>query len=49
VGEERREQGGGEQRAVREVDDVEDAIDQGETERHQGIDGAGQDAVEDGG
>jgi hypothetical protein len=47
VGEERREHGGGEQRAVGEVDDVQHAVDQRQAERDQRVDRAGQQAVED--
>ena len=49
VREERREHGGGEQRAVREIDDVQDAVDQRQPERYEPIDRAGQEPVEDGG
>ena len=45
--EERRIERGGEQRAMGEIDDVEDAVDQREPERHQRVDGAGEQAVED--
>ena len=44
--EERREQRGRQQRAMREVDDVQHAIDQRQPERDQRIDGAGHQAVE---
>src|SRR5262249_22200984 len=49
VREERREHGGGEQRAMREIDDVKNAVDQREPERDEPIDRAGQEPVEDGG
>src|SRR5262249_54573470 len=48
VGEERREHGGAQERAMGEVDDVQDAVDQGEAERHQRVDRAGEKPVEDG-
>ena len=46
VGEERREHRGGQQRAVREVDDVQHAVDQRQPERDQRIDRAGHQSVE---
>src|SRR6266568_3813540 len=48
VREERREHGGGEQRAVRKIDDVQDAVDQRQPECDEPIDRAGQEPVEDG-
>ena len=47
VREERREHRGGQQRAMGEVDDVQDAVDQRQPERDQRIDGAGHQSVED--
>ena len=47
VREERREHRGGQQRAMREVDDVQHAVDQRQPERDQRVDGAGHQAVED--
>ena len=44
-----REHGGGEQRAVGEIDDVQHAVDQRQPERDQRIDRTGQEAVENGG
>ncbi len=46
VREERREQRGSEQRAMREIDDVQDAVYQGQAERDERIDGAGHQSVE---
>ena len=46
-GEEDREHGGTQQRAVREIDDVQHAVDQRQPERDKRIDRAGQQAVED--
>ena len=46
-GEEGREQRRGQQRAVREIDDVQHAVDQRQPKRDQRIDRAGQQAVED--
>ena len=43
------EQRGREQGAVREVDDMQDAVDQRQAQRHKCIDCAGQKAVENGG
>jgi hypothetical protein len=43
-----REHGASEQRSMGEVDDVQHAVDQGQVERDEGIDGAGQEAVHDG-
>jgi hypothetical protein len=43
---ERRKHRGGQQRAVCEVDDVENAVDQRQPERDQGVDGAGHQSVE---
>src|SRR5262249_58219153 len=49
VGKKRREHGGGEQRAMREIDDVQDTIDQRQAKRDQPIPRPGQKSVEDGG
>ena len=46
VRKERREHRGGQQRAVGEVDDVQDAVDQRQPERDQRVDGAGHQSVE---
>ena len=46
VCEERREHRGRQQRAVREIDDVQDAVDQRQPERDQRIDRAGHQSVE---
>jgi hypothetical protein len=42
----RREHRGGQQRAVSEVDDVQDAVDQRQSKRDERIDGAGHQSVE---
>ena len=42
----RREHRGGQQRAVGEIDDVQDAVDQRQPERNERVDGAGHQAVE---
>jgi hypothetical protein len=49
LGEERRKHCGGEQRAVREVDDVQHAVDQRQPQRDECVDRAGHEAIEDGG
>ena len=47
IGEESGEQGRGQHRAMREIDDVQHAVDQRQPERDQRIDRAGQQTVED--
>ena len=47
VREESREHRRGQQRAVREIDDVQHAVDQRQAERDQRVDGAGHEPVED--
>ncbi len=38
-----------EQRAMGEIDDVQDAVDERQSERHERVDGAGQEPIENGG
>ena len=46
IGEERREHRGGQQRAMGEIDDVQDAVDQRQPERDQRVDRASHQSVE---